>query len=159
MTSAKAIAIFYRLCLVIALSFIPVQSLSAALPDTITPSQESVEGALRLPAPESESKEDPGMVELRQALLAFDKARSEGAEALIAVGETLHGQVRDILLPEIVAELEEMTQQSQDSPLKTSTLSGQSGVNAIFYVGINGAACAYTTVQAAVSAATSGDTV
>ncbi|MHB1357729.1 MAG: choice-of-anchor Q domain-containing protein [Anaerolineae bacterium] len=159
MTSAKVLVILTRLCLVIALSLIPAISIAAAPPDGTQTPQEISEGAPRLPAPEPEPEEDPEALELRRALIAFDRARGEGADALIALRGTLHGRARDILLPEIADALDLFTRQAQDPLSEASFVSGQGGVNATNYVGINGVACAYTTIQAAINAASSGDTI
>ncbi|MCA9933474.1 MAG: hypothetical protein KC415_06095, partial [Anaerolineales bacterium] len=106
MSSAKVITISVRLlgtiCLALLL-LIPTITAATSPPHTPAPSQETAETTQGFAQPATSPAQSPEALALRADLAAFEAARQQGPEAVLALGETLHGQSRDLVMGEIVA--------------------------------------------------------
>lgn len=118
MSTAKVFTTLVRLFGTISLALlllIPTLTIANSPPNTPPPSQETVDEATWVTPPATPPVQSPEELALRADLEAFEAARQQGPEAMVALGETLHGQARDLLLAEIVAARGQLPQASQAS--------------------------------------------
>ena len=109
-----------RLCLIICLVlgwtvYLPTAVPQIALAENPLPPAEGAKHAapVVLPAPPMPSSEE---VELRTALEALELAHQQGPEAVLALGQTLHGKALDLAMADIVEAQRQLAQRATPHP-------------------------------------------
>ncbi len=116
MSTAKVITTLVRVLGTLSLALlllIPTITTATSPPNTPPPSQETAAGNDWLTPTATSPAPSPEQLALQADLAAFEAARQQGPEAVLALAETLRGPARDLLMAEIVAARSQLTPENQ----------------------------------------------